>query len=46
MLGVSARITYVIGKNGRIAAVIDSVVRASQHVDGARAAIQALRAHP
>jgi len=44
VLGVSARITYVIGKNGRIAAVFDSMIRASQHVDGARAAIQALRA--
>jgi len=44
VLGISGRITYVIAKNGRIAAVFDSMIRASQHVDGARAAIQALRA--
>lgn len=46
VMGVSARITYVIGKNGRIAAVFDSAISASQHVDGARGAIQALRASP
>jgi len=46
VLGVSARVTYVIDRGGRIAGVFDSVVRASQHVDGARAAIQALRARP
>jgi peroxiredoxin Q/BCP len=45
VLGVSARITYVIGQDGRIAAVFDSAVRASQHVDGARATILALRAN-
>src|SRR5882724_8839283 len=46
VMGVSARITYVIARSGRIAAVFDSAVRASQHVDGARSAIQALRASP
>jgi thioredoxin-dependent peroxiredoxin len=44
VLGVSARVTYVIDRSGKIAAVFDSAVRASQHVDGARAAIQRLRA--
>jgi peroxiredoxin Q/BCP len=43
VMGVSARITYVIDRNARIAAVFDSAVRASQHVDGARAAIARLR---
>jgi peroxiredoxin Q/BCP len=46
VMGVSARVTYVIAQSGRIAAVFDSAVRARQHVDGARGAIQALRAHP
>jgi len=46
VMGVSARVTYVIARSGRIAAVFDSAVRASQHVDGARSAIQALRASP
>lgn len=44
-LGVVARLTYVIGRSGRIEGVFDSVVRASQHVDGARAVIERLRAH-
>jgi peroxiredoxin Q/BCP len=43
VLGVAARITYVIDRQGRIAAVFDSAVRASQHVDGARQAIVRLR---
>jgi len=43
VMGVAARITYVIDRKGRIAAVFDSAVRASQHVDGARDAIQRLR---
>jgi peroxiredoxin Q/BCP len=43
VMGVSARLTYVIDRTGRIAAVFDSAVRASQHVDGARSAIQSLR---
>lgn len=44
VMGVSARITYVIDRAGKIAAVFDSAVRASQHVDGARATVQRLRA--
>jgi thioredoxin-dependent peroxiredoxin len=43
VMGVSARITYVIDRSGKIVAVFDSAVRSSQHVDGARAAIQRLR---
>ena len=43
MLGVTARLTYVIDRTGRIAAVFDSAVRSSQHVDGARSTIQSLR---
>jgi thioredoxin-dependent peroxiredoxin len=44
LLGVSARITYVIDRDRRIVAVFDSAIRARQHVDGARAAVAALRA--
>jgi len=44
VLGVSARVTYVIDRNATIVAVFDSAVMASQHVDGARSAIQRLRA--
>lgn len=44
VLGVSARVTYVIDRSGKIAAVFDSAVMASQHVDGARSTIQRLRA--
>lgn len=43
VLGVSARITYVIDRTGKIVAIFDSAIRASQHVDGARAAVQRLR---
>jgi peroxiredoxin Q/BCP len=43
VMGVAARITYVIDRSGRIAAVFDSAIRASQHVDGARQAIVRLR---
>jgi len=43
VMGVAARITYVIDRAGKIAAVFDSAVRASQHVDGARVAVQRLR---
>jgi len=46
-LGVSARLTYVIGRDGRIEGIFDSMIRASQHVDGARRVIERLRArHP
>jgi len=44
VMGVAARVTYVIAKSGRIAAVFDSELRASQHVDGARETIARLRA--
>ena len=37
-------VTYVIDRSGKIAAVFDSAVMASQHVDGARSTIQRLRA--
>jgi peroxiredoxin Q/BCP len=43
VLGVTARITYVIDRTGKIVGVFDSALRASQHVDGARAAVQRLR---
>jgi peroxiredoxin Q/BCP len=39
LLRTTARITYVIDKHGRIAAVFDSALLASKHVDGAREAI-------
>ncbi len=44
LLGVSARLTFVIAKTGKIVGIFDSALRASQHVDGARDAIQQLRA--
>jgi thioredoxin-dependent peroxiredoxin len=43
VLGVSARLTYVIARSGRIVAVFDSGIRASQHTEGAREAIKKLR---
>lgn len=43
VLGVSARVTFVIDRTRRIVAVFDSALRASQHVDGARTAVRALR---
>lgn len=43
VMGVSARLTFVIGKDGKIAGIFDSALRASQHVDGARNTIQRLR---
>jgi thioredoxin-dependent peroxiredoxin len=42
-LGVTARLTYVIGRSGRIEDIFDSAVRASQHVDGAQSTIERLR---
>ncbi len=42
VLGVSARITFVIDRSRRIVGVFDSAIRASQHVDGARDAVRAL----
>ena len=43
VMGISARLTFVIRQSGVIAAVFDSAFRASEHVDGARDAIRALR---
>ncbi len=37
------RITYVIGKNGKIAGVFDSAIRAGQHLGGVKDAIAKLR---
>ena len=42
VMGVTSRLTFVIARSGRIAATFDSAVRMSQHVDGARTAIQRL----
>lgn len=42
LLRSTARVTYVIDKRGRIAAVFDSELSASKHVDGARDAIAKL----
>lgn len=39
LLGASKRVTYVIDKQGVIVAVFESQLRASQHVDGAKAAL-------
>lgn len=39
LLGGSKRVTYVIDKNGVIVAVFESQLRASQHVDGVKAAL-------
>jgi peroxiredoxin Q/BCP len=43
MLGASKRVTYVIDKRGAIVAVFESQLRASQHVDGVKAALARLR---
>lgn len=43
LMGVSGRYTFVIDRSGKIAAVFDSMFRASQHIDGAKEAIQRLR---
>ena len=43
VMGISARLTFVIERSGRIAAIFDSAFLASQHVDGAREAILALK---
>lgn len=44
VMGVSGRITYVIDRTAKVVAVFDSALRSSQHIDGARAALQKLRA--
>ncbi|HKY40263.1 MAG TPA: peroxiredoxin [Polyangiaceae bacterium] len=43
VMGISARMTFVIERSGGIVAIFDSAFRASEHVDGARAAIRALK---
>jgi peroxiredoxin Q/BCP len=42
VMGISARLTFVIDRSARIVAIFDSAFRASEHVDGARSAIRAL----
>jgi thioredoxin-dependent peroxiredoxin len=43
VLGVAARLTFVIDRSRRIVAVFDSALRSSQHVDGAKQAIEEIR---
>ena len=43
VMGVTARLTFVIDRNRTVVAIFDSAVRMSQHVDGAREAIRKLR---
>jgi len=40
--GVTKRITYVIDKQGKVAGVFDSALRAGQHTDGVRALVEKL----
>jgi peroxiredoxin Q/BCP len=42
LFGKTARVTYVIDKNGHIAGVFDSGLRASKHVDGVRELVRKL----
>ena len=42
LLGKTARVTYVIDKNGKIAAVLKAELSASTHLDGVRAAVAKL----
>ncbi|MBX3208482.1 MAG: peroxiredoxin [Labilithrix sp.] len=42
LMGKTGRITYVIDKNGYVAGVFDSVLRASHHVDGVRDLVRKL----
>ena len=42
LLGATKRITYVIDKQGKIAAIFDSQIRAGQHLKGVREAIAGL----
>jgi len=46
VMGVSARLTFVIGKDRKIAGIFDSAIRASKHIEGARSTIQRLRERP
>jgi peroxiredoxin Q/BCP len=43
VMGISARLTFVIARSGIIVAIFDSAFLASHHVDGARAAILGLK---
>ena len=43
ILGGAKRVTYVIDKNGKIAAVFDSAIFAKQHVNGVKETIARLR---
>jgi peroxiredoxin Q/BCP len=43
VMGISSRLTFVIAQTGKIVAIFDSAFRASEHVDGARQAIRALK---
>jgi peroxiredoxin Q/BCP len=43
IMGVTARLTFVIDRSRKIVAIFDSDIRMSQHVDGARDAIRRLR---
>ncbi|MEO8875214.1 MAG: redoxin domain-containing protein, partial [Polyangiaceae bacterium] len=43
ILGRVSRITYVIGKNGKIAAILKSELSASKHVDGVKEALAKLK---
>lgn len=43
LMGVTSRCTFVIERSGKISAVFDSLFRSSQHIDGAREAIQGIR---
>ncbi len=42
LLGMTKRITYVINKQGKIAAVFDSAFRANQHLDGVKTTLASL----
>ncbi len=42
LMGKTGRVTYVIDKNGMIAGVFDSELRASHHVDGVRDLVRKL----
>lgn len=44
VMGITARLTFVIDRSRKIVAIFDSSIRMSQHVDGARDAIHRIRA--
>ncbi len=43
LMGVTGRYTFVIDRSGSIVAIFDSMLRASQHIDGAREAVLGIR---